>query len=192
MSQNFSSLSSVNSFMRSSRMSEASQTFFNDHEHPDIKGSCLFEAEATVYHFGGRNTLATEKYDMDEDQSELLKAELPRREAKCVILPIYSSKSCLVVGGTFNYNVQEDHTEIYEFHFEKQLLTKTGLKLSQGRCGFALAGRKDCFYMFGGHNNGQTLGLVEEYSYFSGKLNPKVLESMQKPRKNLGGCLGFD
>jgi hypothetical protein len=194
MSQNFSSLSSVNSFMRSSRMSEASQTFFNDHEHPDIKGSCLFEAEATVYHFGGRSTLPNEKYNMDEDRSEALKGELPRKESKCIILPIYSTKSCLVFGGSFNsnLNLQEDFSEIYEFHFEKELLSKTGLKLSQSRSGFAVAGRKDCFYIFGGHNNGQTLGLVEEYSYFSGKLNPKVLGNMQKPRKDLGGCLGFD
>ena len=66
----------------------------------------------------------------------------------------YNSEKCLIVGGESNSNNKMDG-EIYAFDFKSELLSRTGLSLTEPRSSFGCISKDNFLYIMGGKNEKQ-------------------------------------
>lgn len=121
LSQNFTPISSVRSFLQSSRNSLNSQfdSFFEDTtlKNTFVQFSAL-SLEDCVYHIGGLTNTDIEKYHPETGYSDRcsVNAQFRRRGFHCVILKVKGIDKCLLIGGVSSG--KSPVSDIYQFNFK--------------------------------------------------------------------------
>jgi hypothetical protein len=188
----FTPLSSVHSFMRSSRHSEAN-SFADDTLRNTFTEFSVLAAEDCVYHLGGLSDTYTEKYHPDTGNSERVAAthaQFKGRGFTAVRLSTQKEEKCLLVGTASSGKALT--VEVFEFGLREERITRSCLKVGCPKSSFGCLAKDSRLFLIGGKSHEKALSSVESYRVEGSELVFAKMGSLVQARFDHACCLGFD